>query len=562
MKKIVNLLVVLILSLVVLIFVASCGNNNLSLYFYIDGDEYYKIDITEDGEIVFPADPTKEGYSFSGWFIDKNVWTQQITENSLQDTQILQDTLLHAKFEISNFEHSHIYDSNNVCETRTCTLCDCSISPVHDYSLVETYEAANLFAYGTGRYKCSLCQNVKIDSITPVELDSLDIPIINFNGSLDGISKENTVTIDMAYQSKELNFECVATLKVQGATSAAYPKKNFTAKFYKDNTLEDKYKVDFGWGKENKYCMKANWIDVSQARNIVSAKLFADIIDTRDNPNQDLMNVVNHGVVDGFPVIVYLNNEFYGLYTMNIPKDSWMMGMDGDSDTRQAILMAESWTNSCALREPIESDFSNGWELEYSSTDDETWVIESFNSFIDFLINNDGADLRNGLSGYLDVNAAIDAMIFTYYIAAMDNTAKNVLWATYDGVQWFPSMYDMDGTYGLFWNGEFAKKTNDFIPKIVNGEVSLENNLLWKKLFDNYREEIKERYFELRKSVLSVDNVEDVFEEFFSLIPDVAYESDADRWSTMPSIHTNNINQIITFIKERVVWLDGFFEQL
>ena len=48
-----------------------------------------------------------------------------------------------------------------------------------------------------------------------------------------------------------------------------------------------------------------------------------------------------HYQIDGYPVEIYINGEFLGLYTWNIPKDKWTFNMTGDENTREALLMAD-----------------------------------------------------------------------------------------------------------------------------------------------------------------------------------------------------------------------------
>ncbi len=66
-----------------------------------------------------------------------------------------------------------------------------------------------------------------------------------------------------------------------------YPKKNFTIKLFKDSERNQKKKVAFkNWGEQNKFCLKANWIDISHARNVVSARLWGDVVKSRNNYNE------------------------------------------------------------------------------------------------------------------------------------------------------------------------------------------------------------------------------------------------------------------------------------
>ena len=117
-------------------------------------------------------------------------------------------------------------------------------------------------------------------------------------------------------------------------------------------------------------------MDYSQARNVVSAKLFGQIVHSR-NIKDEINDLYNGGAIDGYPVVIYHNGSFLGLYTMNIPKDKWLFGMDDydpgkdESITKHAILMGNTWTNSVVLKESMNSDYvSSGWELEFCSTEE------------------------------------------------------------------------------------------------------------------------------------------------------------------------------------------------
>lgn len=414
----------------------------------------------------------------------------------------------------------------------------------------------------TGIYTCSKCNHTKKQAVSYKEIG---LPTIDFSGSLEGISKENELKISVKYASDEKSFECDAKIKVQGASSASYPKKNYTIKFYQKGTnFDKKHKVELvdGWGKENKYCLKANYIDYSQARNVVSAKLYGQVLHSR-NIEDELNELYNGGAIDGYPVVIYLNGSFLGLYTMNIPKDKWLFDMDDydpDEDetvTKQALLMGDDWTTSTKLETPMNSDYiSSGWELEYCSTEETdigtSWVSESFNNFITFLNTSSNDELKNNLSNYVDIDRAIDCLIYTNLLHAVDNTSKNILWATYDGVKWIPSMYDMDGTWGLVWNGALYDDA-----KIKS--TILTQNKLYEKLIELYFDDIQERYIELRSDVLSLSNIEDTFTEFFNSIPKIVRNAEKEKWTSVPNQNKSNLSQILNFTHLRLTVLDEYF---
>ena len=97
------------------------------------------------------------------------------------------------------------------------------------------------------------------------------IPTVFLYGDIDNMeSKEDERVVQFSFLSNDISFMKYAKIKIQGSSSIRYEKKNYTIKLYDTMECEDKYNVDFGWGNENKYVLKANWIDKTHAINIVS----------------------------------------------------------------------------------------------------------------------------------------------------------------------------------------------------------------------------------------------------------------------------------------------------
>ena len=395
----------------------------------------------------------------------------------------------------------------------------------------------------------------------PITSRDVGIPVINLDGSLP-TSKGPINTVDFTYESEELSFDCTAEIKVQGASSASKPKKNFNIKLFKADGTKNKVELVDGWGKENKYCMKANYIDFSQSRNVVSGKIFGEIVKSR---NDELMSTPNGGAIDGYPILVYNNGVYQGVYTMNIPKDKWMFDMHDSDEKNQAIFMTETWNNAVSFREISTS----GFVLEYASNEDSLvdnntqWAYDSMLDLIEFVYYNDGEDFKNGIHQYADVDKCIDSMLYTFFICADDNTSKNILWVTLDGKVWFSSMYDMDGTWGMRWNGniEFDENTHP-ISALVDGkglapERNHSNlNLLWERIYVNYYDRVCQRYLELRRGILTAENITYHFESFFDQIPDEIREAEKKKWTGVPSQNVDHLEQILTFARKRLEVMD------
>ena len=395
----------------------------------------------------------------------------------------------------------------------------------------------------------------------PITSQDVGMPVIDLGGVLP-TEKGYTNVVEFTYDSDGVSFICTAEIKVQGASSAGKPKKNFNIKLFKSDGSKNKVELCDGWGKENKYCMKANYIDYSQSRNVVSGKIFGEIVKSR---NDELAGTPNGGAIDGYPILVYNNGEYQGLYTMNIPKDNWMFDMKHSDEKNQAIFMTSTWNSAVSFK----AISTSGFTLEFASNEDSLvdnntqWAYESMLDLIEFVYYNDGEDFKNGIHEYADIEKCIDSMLYTFFICADDNTSKNILWVTLDGKVWFSSMYDMDGTWGMRWNGNIEFDENTLlISSLADGkglapERNPNNlNLLWERIYVNYFDLVCERYAELRQEILTVDNISYHFAVFFDAIPDVVREAEKQKWTGVPSQSVDHLAQIITFAKKRIVVMD------
>lgn len=373
------------------------------------------------------------------------------------------------------------------------------------------------------------------------------LPVVWLYGDTTGMSKDDAV--DLLYEYNERSG--IVSVKWQGATSLNYDKKNYTFKF--DTAFEAKE----GWGVQKKYCFKANWIDASHARNLVSAILWGEIVKLRSGVPSDIATLPNGGAVDGFPCILMLNGEFHGLYTWNIPKDGWMYGM-GNSDT-EAIVCAD--THSEATKFKAMATLENDFDLEYAPDEDNVdWVRNSLNALISACIASDGSDLDTTIAQRLDWTSAMDYYALVCLMAGTDNTDKNYILYTKDGVKWAFGAYDMDGTWGLLWSGKkvisAAATTNTTIATYANFHRVMELIKTYKK------DAFKSRYNALRRNALSEDNVATTFANFIAQIPAEVYALERQKWPGIPSTSVNDLHQITDWYRRRVQVIDAEVEAL
>ena len=374
--------------------------------------------------------------------------------------------------------------------------------------------------------------------------ESYNLPLLKLTGSMKGISKENKVKLAYAYG--ELTGNC--TLKWQGASSLAYDKKNFTITFDEKRTIVEK------WGAQKKYCLKANYIDFSHCRNIVAAKLWGQAVRTRPKRNEKLYDLPNGGAIDGFPIMVAINDEYQGIYTLNIPKDKWMCGMTDGAN--ECILTDETHAKGTQFAEEAKVDKTD-FEMEYVPDESNTqWVKDSVNTLIRAVMNFSGttaADVESALSPYLDLDSAVDYFIITSMFALTDNLDKNYILMTFDGVKWAFSEYDLDTAFGNCWNGKVYY--NPDTVTTLKGFAG--SHKLMGILYNCYRAKIKSRYASLRKNVLSEGNVQTVVSNFLVDIPKGLLDHEVVLWPKIPGTNTNNMSQIINWYRLKCIAMDA-----
>ena len=382
-----------------------------------------------------------------------------------------------------------------------------------------------------------------------------DIPMIFITGAIP--DSKSYVAGELEYVSKTTKFHAYTYIKLQGNSTLRLPKKNYTVNLYNDESRSVKLNKEFkNWGFHNNFVLKANYNDILHARNVVGAKLWSKIVQSRsdyDTLPEELKNSPNNGAIDGFPVKVYVNGTYNGLYNWTIPKCNWMMNMNS-ANANHVLLSAEFNDNRDITYQNNPCNFNTLWDgsEDYFSVEvgeNSAELVSSLNAVIEAIINNDSVALEQSL----DIKSAIDYFIFQEIILGTDGLAKNMLLATYDMAKWYLSSYDMDSTFDLDWNGAILNGPSATMPRYpYNNEYSRLLSYIW----DNYWAAYVERYTELRKSVLSYSSIIEEFEKYIGIFGEDAYIQDTAIYPDIPSVTSNTLNSLRNFVRDRLEYLD------
>ena len=394
---------------------------------------------------------------------------------------------------------------------------------------------------------------------------------VNITVNLSGVSKDNPIPAKLVYNGGNgEGFKSDIEITYQGSSSMQYPKKNFSIDLDKS--------IKFGnWVAQDSYHLKANWIDATQARNVCVGRLVDDVAATRPfhkqrpwrqewnasyvGSSKDAMfDNGAKGHIDGFPIELYINNEYYGLYTWNlkIHRDNYCMDK---SNNNHILLKAESHNNFYQY-------VSGEWEMKNPKRDGYTGeggnipsdIITTISKPLNWFnsVKNSDASFKSGFETYFDKDAMIDYFILLQAFNADDDVDKNLSMCTWDGKKWYFLWYDMDTNFGLYWNGGHLLPSDSD----VFAETGPSGKNFWGKFYNAYKTETIARWNYLKTNALSYENVIGRFSEFMSQISQEAYERDFKKWPDIPS-HKNcytSLGQISKWYSERLTWMDGYFK--
>ncbi|MBQ5983262.1 MAG: CotH kinase family protein [Prevotella sp.] len=318
--------------------------------------------------------------------------------------------------------------------------------------------------------------------------------------------KGDTLHCWMEVDDGDGNYFCKrVVLDAQGDVSLMFPKKGMKVEFYDDEWVgNDKPTIAIGnWVSQDGFHLKAYYNDYFRGVGAVGYKLYELMVSDVGYPWARSGGLAAGEPLamchpDGFPCIVYLNGEFYGIY-------SWQLKKSHEN-------MAQSKNNPKHIHldgNLSEGTFWNG-DIDWSAfevrnpkkmSDETRECIVSLSRVCRELqqmsVREQNVEkLRAEFARRFDVQSLLDYVCLNYLIANYDGFAKNWQWFTYDGVKWFVAPYDLDYTFG---NNVGAETISPPERTGVDRYWALYENgpMYWLSVY--FKDEIRARYCQLRK---------------------------------------------------------------
>lgn len=405
--------------------------------------------------------------------------------------------------------------------------------------------------------------DVMNDEGTDVDIEKLRAQgksVMRIVGDVDLVNATNNkkfeVPVDVYFYSKygrEYDFVLrQAGLRIQGTSSTTYPRKNYRLYFERSEkygtTLEvngvDVPDLMYSFKPSARpvsiFCFKADFSDSSSTHNTGAVRLVCDVwrkCGFLTPPQAAYTGPYDVRIgVDGDPFDLFCNDAYYGKYNFNNEKsDSHIVygfeGIEGfnDADTlgdnRNKCICLEFLNNSHPLclfgtSDITPENFDAG--LEFRFKPDKTWddadpedkaAVQRLWTWVHSCKGNPSKFAAEA-ADYFDVNFLCGWYLITDYLMGVDSRAKNMMFATWDGIHWYILPYDMDTLLGvrndsvLKYGYTITHETFD--DSIGSYAFAGHDSVLWGLV----RTGLKDKLIEVAGVIRSNMSTEDVLEMF------------------------------------------------
>lgn len=458
---------------------------------------------------------------------------------------------------------------------------------------------------------CDWSNYVSNNGENPLHLPIPQCAIINIsNESHDAVwpvTKSNDYEYYMEYHDMLGNyFKKNIIMNAQGNSSMVMIKKNGAIDIFDSSVYDNKGKkgkgntfgIKFGnWVTQDSFHLKAFYNDFFKGCSFVAYQIANEVMMsygiTKDRPWKraligdyigtgqegksinDISLQIDDGarcMPDGFPCIVYLNGDFYGIYTFALKKhrDNYhMKKKDGNhihlDGTNLDFFNGKIDWSGFEVRNPKDSEmcctslkegtseylpYSEGKELlgddaEHYNPENKTHVLSNkVKRSIEKLSKrcqetnalSSNEEKKLYLARYFDVDSILDYILVATAVHDTDGGYANYQWITYDGEKWFVCNYDKDRSFG---NG-----TEYMEQAITTGSWIYQNVTIFKLFEDLFSTELKEKWNGyVKKGIFTYDNFIGKISQWVQRIGQDNYKKEYSRWKQAPCNRDDNVNR-------------------
>lgn len=575
----------------------------------IENDEYLSVETDSDGKVIGYTAPDGSHYLYKvkSETIPEEFEHIEDPEGRIEITTDAEDKVMSYR-DADGKKHEHDMEVTNL-DVSNLNLQGNSVNNIQDALKANGFDVKTPIDWSESSF---------------IQIQEPRFAIINVSNidSMPTSKMQNKKAFVEFWDMQGNYFKKHAILNAQGNSSLTFIKKNVAIDFCDDEWIGDKTpNIRIGeWVPQDSFHMKAYYTDFFRGVGAASYKLYDQIVRTRGNMYDrpwkkalldmskietttksfgnpyigDYSLLTDTGArcfPDGFPVAVYLNGEFYGIFSFQLKKHRdnyhmdkstaehvhldgtinynilwngtivWGTGDNGfevrnpknlyaiggnkyDADIKQEEIAGEDEVNAwiAAGQLPDGTVISSKIKKNLQRTAKVKKYIQDFANSINIInaaastyetsskTDEDLKAFKTVFEKYYDVENLIDYIIISDLIKNEDGFSKNWQWFTYGGIKWYVGLYDCDICYGAFWDGG---RTTDVLTSHLNTSLNLPTGYIIKY----YVSELNARYKHLADmDIISANNVFNYIKDWTMRIGTSFYEEEYKKWNDSPCI--------------------------
>lgn len=413
------------------------------------------------------------------------------------------------------------------------------------------------------------------------ETVTFTIPVVNLTGDLTGISGDDYVNVICHYLDSvnTVEFTDYAEIAYQGSSSMNFTNvedgvdkaKNYKIKLYTDEARETKSKRVFkDWFATNNFHIKCNFGDCTNfMNNMMMHYLRKSYQYLTPLPREGAMYTV-----DGFPILLYINGVFCGIRFWNLKQDDKVYNLKDENDLCYQIGLnngsssgdnsgafvygnLNSGSNAGKVFADAHAEIDYYWEdRAWDKTGNHPAVLYNTIQWVSEATDN---EFKANLEQYFDKEYLINYFINMYTWGMGDSICKNFNMLYFpDTGKWYATWWDMDFACGVGWQLGTTPYTIDVLSSAYGA------SRLFTKLWANFKAEIVATYWEMRETVLTVEQLEDSINAVWGAITsDMIASNKAAKYdgTSYGGFKTDGVAYVLNWATNRLSHVDSIMEK-
>lgn len=381
-----------------------------------------------------------------------------------------------------------------------------------------------------------------------------ELPIICITTNFAIVDEPNVLASFKMIETNQNLLESFIGIQYRGGWTQSLKKKSMEIEFWTDSTgIETQNHSLLGMVNDDDWNLQAMYNEPLRIRSKTNNDLWR-MVNTLHYQNQepDAINGVRMKYVE-----LFINSEYRGLYCLGEKVSRKQLKLKKHNGTiRGELYKGVSWGASTFTSVPPYNNNSMIWGgFEYKHPEEEVnW--SNVHDLVNFVFNSSSQDFFYEYQNRFELDNLVDYFILLNLLRATDNTGKNVYIAKYTtNDNYFYVPWDLDGSFGTIWDGTNDNTTNDLL---TNGFY---NRLIYDCNSDGFRERLRNKWMELRSTIITHDSIMSVFNlNYIFLESNGLYNREKLAWPD----YTHNygdLTYLSDWITSRLAYLDIKFTE-